>query len=78
MEDLDRTTGRLTNIGQVLNDSKEQVFMPNESIERLWTNVQRDCKGKVGQAVVDMGSTHRVHTRASLNKGTRVGDTSKV
>eukprot|EP00972_Heterocapsa_arctica_P037456 5514137-Heterocapsa_arctica.AAC.1 len=62
MNDLDRTKGRFTSIGQVLNDSKEQP----------------DYKGKVGQAAVDLGVTHRVHTRASLNKGRRVGDTSKV
>eukprot|EP00972_Heterocapsa_arctica_P090981 13424019-Heterocapsa_arctica.AAC.2 len=40
MDDLERTKGRLTSIGQVLNDSKEQVFMPNTYIERHWTNIQ--------------------------------------
>eukprot|EP00972_Heterocapsa_arctica_P058603 8642352-Heterocapsa_arctica.AAC.1 len=52
--------------------------MPNKSIERLWGNIQPDYQGKVGQAVVDLGITHRVHTRASFNKGKRVADTSKV
>eukprot|EP00972_Heterocapsa_arctica_P067128 9907478-Heterocapsa_arctica.AAC.1 len=33
-------------------------------------------KGKVGQAVVDLGITHRTHNRASLNKGKGVGDTN--
>eukprot|EP00972_Heterocapsa_arctica_P072150 10655441-Heterocapsa_arctica.AAC.1 len=28
--------------------------------------------------MVDLGITHRVHTRASLNKGKGVGDTSKM
>eukprot|EP00972_Heterocapsa_arctica_P013626 2009847-Heterocapsa_arctica.AAC.1 len=37
-----------------------------------------DYKGKVGQAVVDLGITHRTHDRASINKGKRVGDTIKV
>eukprot|EP00972_Heterocapsa_arctica_P093931 13854328-Heterocapsa_arctica.AAC.1 len=78
MDDLDRTKGRFTSIGQVLNDSKEEVFMPNKSIERVWRNIQPDYKGAVGQAVVDLGVTHRVHTRVSLHKGKRVGYTSKV
>eukprot|EP00972_Heterocapsa_arctica_P094566 13945793-Heterocapsa_arctica.AAC.2 len=52
--------------------------MPNKSIERLWHNIQPDYMGKVGQAVVDLGITHSVHTRASFNNGKRVGDTSKV
>eukprot|EP00972_Heterocapsa_arctica_P006027 888284-Heterocapsa_arctica.AAC.1 len=34
--------------------------------------------GQVGQAVIDLGITHRAHTRASLNKGKRVGDSAKV
>eukprot|EP00972_Heterocapsa_arctica_P108113 15922581-Heterocapsa_arctica.AAC.1 len=77
MNDLDRTKGRLTSIGQGLDDSKSNVFMPMKSIERQWNNIQPDYKGKVGQAVVDLGITHRVRTRASLNKGKRVGDTNK-
>eukprot|EP00972_Heterocapsa_arctica_P067864 10019545-Heterocapsa_arctica.AAC.1 len=51
--------------------------MPSKSIETL-DNIQPDCKGKLGQAAVHLGITHRVHTRASLNKGKRVRDISKV
>eukprot|EP00972_Heterocapsa_arctica_P034431 5069855-Heterocapsa_arctica.AAC.1 len=36
------------------------------------------CKWKVGQAVVDLGITHGMYTRASLNKGKTVADTNKV
>eukprot|EP00972_Heterocapsa_arctica_P089496 13195348-Heterocapsa_arctica.AAC.1 len=52
--------------------------MPSQYIERLWKKIQPDHKGKVGQAVVDLGITHKVHTRASLNRGKRVAYTSKV
>eukprot|EP00972_Heterocapsa_arctica_P028551 4200516-Heterocapsa_arctica.AAC.1 len=34
--------------------------------------------GKVRQAVVDLGTTHRVHTRDSLNKGKGATDTNGV
>eukprot|EP00972_Heterocapsa_arctica_P052959 7797533-Heterocapsa_arctica.AAC.1 len=37
-----------------------------------------DYKGRVGQAVIDLGITLRAHTQASLNKGKRVADTVKV
>eukprot|EP00972_Heterocapsa_arctica_P001334 195323-Heterocapsa_arctica.AAC.1 len=37
-----------------------------------------DYKRKVGQAVVDLGITHRTHNRASINKGKRVGNTIEV
>eukprot|EP00972_Heterocapsa_arctica_P003287 489459-Heterocapsa_arctica.AAC.1 len=56
--------GKLNNMGQVRNDSKEQIFMPNTYMEKLWDNITPDYKGKVGQEVVDLGVTHRVHTRA--------------
>eukprot|EP00972_Heterocapsa_arctica_P074721 11026307-Heterocapsa_arctica.AAC.1 len=47
-------------------------------MEQLWKKVLPDYKGKVGQAVVDLGITHRTHNRASLNKGKREADTNKV
>eukprot|EP00972_Heterocapsa_arctica_P056644 8361201-Heterocapsa_arctica.AAC.1 len=47
-------------------------------MDKLWNKVLPDYKGKVGQAVVDLGITHRTHNRASINKGKRVADTSKV
>eukprot|EP00972_Heterocapsa_arctica_P077715 11462748-Heterocapsa_arctica.AAC.1 len=42
-------------------------------MDKLW-NAFPEYKGKVGQAVVDLGITHRVHTRASLNKALAVRD----
>eukprot|EP00972_Heterocapsa_arctica_P054776 8073791-Heterocapsa_arctica.AAC.1 len=46
VDDLEGTKGRLTSIGQVLNDSKEQVFMPSRSIKQLWNMYNRTTKGK--------------------------------
>eukprot|EP00972_Heterocapsa_arctica_P042354 6242923-Heterocapsa_arctica.AAC.1 len=37
-EELHRTKERLTSIGQVLDDSKEQLFIPTKSVERLEEN----------------------------------------
>eukprot|EP00972_Heterocapsa_arctica_P007044 1029474-Heterocapsa_arctica.AAC.1 len=39
-------------------------------MEKLWQNINPGYTGKVGQAVVDLGSTHRTHTKASINKET--------
>eukprot|EP00972_Heterocapsa_arctica_P102853 15159109-Heterocapsa_arctica.AAC.1 len=52
--------------------------MTNQYIERRWRNIQPDCKGKVGHAVVDLGITQRVHSRASLNRGKIVADASTM
>eukprot|EP00972_Heterocapsa_arctica_P075712 11166761-Heterocapsa_arctica.AAC.1 len=46
--------------------------------QRMFRETILDYKGKVGQAVVDLGIAHRTHDRASINKGKRVGDTNKV
>eukprot|EP00972_Heterocapsa_arctica_P009816 1444507-Heterocapsa_arctica.AAC.1 len=74
IEDLDRTKARLRAIGQRSNDAKEQIFVPFEAVANMFRKVVPDYKGKVGQAVVDLGITHRTHNRASLNKGKRVAD----
>eukprot|EP00972_Heterocapsa_arctica_P050367 7404082-Heterocapsa_arctica.AAC.1 len=47
-------------------------------MEKIWREKLPDYKGEVGQAVVDLGITHRTHNRASLNKGKRLADTNKV
>eukprot|EP00972_Heterocapsa_arctica_P003384 505018-Heterocapsa_arctica.AAC.1 len=54
IHDLDNTKGRLTAIGQRLNNGKEQIFVPYKSMEKLWKKVLPDYKGKVRQAVVDL------------------------
>eukprot|EP00972_Heterocapsa_arctica_P041238 6079595-Heterocapsa_arctica.AAC.1 len=68
IEDLDRTKSRLRAIGQRLNDAKEHIFVPFEAVAKLFRKLVPDYKGKNGQAVVDLGITHRTHKRASLNK----------
>eukprot|EP00972_Heterocapsa_arctica_P077174 11382409-Heterocapsa_arctica.AAC.1 len=78
LEDLDHTKGKLKAIGQRLNDGKEQILVPFRSAEKLFWGNHHEYKRKVGQAVVDLGITHRTHTRASINKGTIVGDTNEV
>eukprot|EP00972_Heterocapsa_arctica_P019525 2882867-Heterocapsa_arctica.AAC.1 len=62
--DLERTKGKLTAIGQRLNDGKEQIFVTFKSTEIKLRETILDYKGKVGQAVVDLGITHRTHNRA--------------
>eukprot|EP00972_Heterocapsa_arctica_P019627 2896400-Heterocapsa_arctica.AAC.1 len=68
VEDLANTKGRLRAIGQRLNDAKEQIFVPFESVAKTFRKTVPDYKGNIGQAVVDLGITHRTHNRASLNK----------
>eukprot|EP00972_Heterocapsa_arctica_P115421 16447640-Heterocapsa_arctica.AAC.1 len=48
--DLKEANAKLTNIGQELNDSKEQICMPNKSTERICNDLNPGYKGKVGQA----------------------------
>eukprot|EP00972_Heterocapsa_arctica_P059984 8847506-Heterocapsa_arctica.AAC.1 len=69
MTDLGHTKSKLRAIGQRLDDGKEQIFVPFESTAKKFREKVPDDKGKVGQAVVDLGVTHRTHKRASLNKG---------
>eukprot|EP00972_Heterocapsa_arctica_P016928 2498592-Heterocapsa_arctica.AAC.1 len=78
-KDLTEAKQKLTDIGQVLNDKKEQIFVQSRTGERVWHQTSPDYyKGKVGQAVIDLGITIRTHTQASLNKDKRVDDTVKV
>eukprot|EP00972_Heterocapsa_arctica_P083238 12264112-Heterocapsa_arctica.AAC.1 len=78
IEDLDHTKSKLRAIGHRLHDAKEQLFVPFESTATIIRELIPNYKGKVGQAVVDWGITHRTHKRASLNKGNRVGDINRV
>eukprot|EP00972_Heterocapsa_arctica_P024240 3574992-Heterocapsa_arctica.AAC.1 len=68
VEDLGHTESKLRAIGQRLNDTKEQIFVPFESTAIIFRKQIPNYKGKVGQAVVDLGITHRTHKRASFNK----------
>eukprot|EP00972_Heterocapsa_arctica_P020929 3083483-Heterocapsa_arctica.AAC.1 len=63
IEDLDHTKSKLRAIGQRLNDAKEQIFVPFEYTANLLRKLIPNYKGKVGQAVVDLGITHRTHTK---------------
>eukprot|EP00972_Heterocapsa_arctica_P004438 659409-Heterocapsa_arctica.AAC.1 len=65
---------KLTDIGQVLNDKKEQVFVQSKTGGIIWHQTSPEHKGRVGQAVIDLGITLRTHTQASLNKAKRVAD----
>eukprot|EP00972_Heterocapsa_arctica_P015927 2348758-Heterocapsa_arctica.AAC.1 len=40
----------LTEIGQVLNDQKEHIFVQSKTGERIWHQSCPDYKGRVGQA----------------------------
>eukprot|EP00972_Heterocapsa_arctica_P034089 5018776-Heterocapsa_arctica.AAC.1 len=64
IEDLDRTRDRLRAIGQRLNDAKEHTFLPFESVATIFWKIILQYKGTIGQAVVDLGITHRTHNRA--------------
>eukprot|EP00972_Heterocapsa_arctica_P039462 5810842-Heterocapsa_arctica.AAC.1 len=41
---------KLTEIGQVLSDKKEQIFVQSRTGERIWHQTCPDYKGRVGQA----------------------------
>eukprot|EP00972_Heterocapsa_arctica_P029496 4344065-Heterocapsa_arctica.AAC.1 len=50
IEDLDRAKSKLRAIGQRLTDAKEQIFVPFESVAKLFRKLIPDYKGKIGQA----------------------------
>eukprot|EP00972_Heterocapsa_arctica_P110906 16331936-Heterocapsa_arctica.AAC.1 len=77
-KDLMEAKEKLTSIGQVLNDNNEHIFVQNKTGERVWHQHCPDYKGRVGQAVIDLGITLRSHTDSSLNKQKRVDDTIRV
>eukprot|EP00972_Heterocapsa_arctica_P084975 12521305-Heterocapsa_arctica.AAC.1 len=77
-KDLMEAKKRLTEIGQVLNDKKEQIFVQSTTGDKIWHQTSPDYKGRVGQAVIYLGITLRTHNEASLNKANRVDDTVKV
>eukprot|EP00972_Heterocapsa_arctica_P027453 4035795-Heterocapsa_arctica.AAC.1 len=57
IEYLDHAKSKLRTIGQILNDAKEQIFVPFESTANIFRKLIPNYKGKVGQAVVDLGIT---------------------
>eukprot|EP00972_Heterocapsa_arctica_P032212 4747611-Heterocapsa_arctica.AAC.1 len=54
------------------------MFVQNKTGERVWHQHCPDNKGRVGQAVIDLGITLRSRTDSSLNKQKRVYDTIRV
>ena len=46
---------RFGGIGQVLNDAKEQVFVPTMATMRSWIKMNPGYCGKVGKSVKDLG-----------------------
>eukprot|EP00972_Heterocapsa_arctica_P019695 2906296-Heterocapsa_arctica.AAC.1 len=54
------------------------MFVQCKTGERVWHQTCPDYKGRVGQAVIDLGITLRTHNEASLNKTKRVDDTVNV
>eukprot|EP00972_Heterocapsa_arctica_P102573 15117397-Heterocapsa_arctica.AAC.1 len=57
---------------------KEQIFVQSKTGERIWHQSCPDYKGRIGQAVIDLGITSRTHTEASQNKKKRADDTTNV
>eukprot|EP00972_Heterocapsa_arctica_P007475 1090750-Heterocapsa_arctica.AAC.1 len=49
-EDLMEAKNQLTEIGQVLNDKTEQIFVQSKTGKRIWHRTCPDYKGRVGQA----------------------------
>eukprot|EP00972_Heterocapsa_arctica_P011792 1726782-Heterocapsa_arctica.AAC.1 len=70
-----KVNSRLSGKGSMMAKSKYSCLLNPQSMFR---ESIPDYKGKVGQAVVDLGITNRTHNRASINKGKRVGDTIEV
>eukprot|EP00972_Heterocapsa_arctica_P011214 1642729-Heterocapsa_arctica.AAC.1 len=58
--------------------NKNNYFVQSKTGERIWHQSCPDYKGRVGQAVIDLGITLRTHTEASLNKKKRVDDKINV
>eukprot|EP00972_Heterocapsa_arctica_P057831 8530844-Heterocapsa_arctica.AAC.1 len=65
--DLTAAKQKLTDIGQVLNDEKEQIFAQRKSGEQIWNRTSPEYKGRVGQAMLDLGITLRTHTHSGVS-----------
>eukprot|EP00972_Heterocapsa_arctica_P047095 6948686-Heterocapsa_arctica.AAC.1 len=48
--DLTEAKQKLTDLGQVLNDQKEHIFVQSKTGEIIWHQTSPDYKGRVGQA----------------------------
>ncbi len=72
------TKNKLEEIGQQLNNNKEQIFVQNKVAEKALYKQSPDYQGNVGKAVIDLGITLRMHTEAILNKPKRINATVKV
>eukprot|EP00972_Heterocapsa_arctica_P021141 3111487-Heterocapsa_arctica.AAC.1 len=66
-KDLTEAKQKLTDIGQVFNEKKEQIFVQSKTGERIWHQTGPDYKGRVGQAVIDLGITLR-HTNTGQSQ----------
>eukprot|EP00972_Heterocapsa_arctica_P088238 13010743-Heterocapsa_arctica.AAC.1 len=49
-KDLMEAKSKLIEIGQVLNDKKEHIFVQSKTGEIVWHQTFPGCKGRVGQA----------------------------
>eukprot|EP00972_Heterocapsa_arctica_P081753 12048587-Heterocapsa_arctica.AAC.1 len=49
-KDLIEAEHKFTEIGQVLNDNKEHIFVQSKTVEIIWHQHCPDYKGRVGQA----------------------------
>eukprot|EP00972_Heterocapsa_arctica_P095063 14020814-Heterocapsa_arctica.AAC.1 len=47
---LIEANNKLTEVGQVLNDKKEHIFVQSKTGARIWHQTCPDYKGRVGQA----------------------------
>eukprot|EP00972_Heterocapsa_arctica_P088359 13029134-Heterocapsa_arctica.AAC.1 len=54
------------------------MFFQSKAGEIIWHQNCLDYKGRVGQAVIDLGINMRTHNEAILNKTKRVEDTVKM
>eukprot|EP00972_Heterocapsa_arctica_P046118 6803955-Heterocapsa_arctica.AAC.1 len=69
---------KLTEIGQVLNGKKDNIFVQSKTGQIIWHQTCPDYKGRVRQAVIDLGITLRTHNEASHNKKRGLTTRSKL
>lgn len=68
---------RFVSVGPVLNDAKEQIFVPTMATMRSWANMNPDYSGRVAKSVKDLVGFSAVGV-GSPDRGDRVDKASEV
>ena len=75
---IDEVADALEGIDQVVNKTKEQLYMNSAELIKVWSKIEPEYDGKVGKAVKDLGVCVKAIGVASTNRAERIKDASGV